>query len=180
MSFENAKENLARLGKELKLPGGLCFDEFKTAILCIDNTFSLHVTYEENSDRLFLYAPIADALPADEKIRLALYEVLLQGAILGGQMVGGGVGVAVDEQLILLHITIDMGLGASPDTLSQMAPVFVENVELWRSRVSIVVAGGHVDVSIQSLVSGQGERVSGNISDSRRKAAGSRGSAMKA
>ena len=51
MSYENAKANLKEFGKELNLEG-LDFDENSTCILGIDNTFSLHLTYERNSDRL--------------------------------------------------------------------------------------------------------------------------------
>ncbi len=56
MSFENAKENLAEFGKELGLEG-LEFDENNTCILGIDDEFSLHLTYEPNSKRLYLYSP---------------------------------------------------------------------------------------------------------------------------
>ena len=68
MSFENAKANLREFGKELNLEG-LVFDENNTCILGIDNAFSLHITYEPNSDRLYLYSPILDGLPKDDKIR---------------------------------------------------------------------------------------------------------------
>ena len=54
MSFENAKENLKEFGKELGLEG-LEFDENNTCILGIDDQFSLHLTYEPNSKRLYLY-----------------------------------------------------------------------------------------------------------------------------
>jgi hypothetical protein len=46
MSLENAKANLKEFGKELNLEG-LAFDENHTCILGIDNTFSLHLTYEQ-------------------------------------------------------------------------------------------------------------------------------------
>ena len=95
MSLENAKANLKEFGKELNLE--LVFDENYTCILGIDNTFSLHITYEPNSDRLYLYSPILDGLPKDDKVRLKLYEALLEGSMLGGQMAGGGIGVAVPE-----------------------------------------------------------------------------------
>ncbi len=91
MSLENAKQNLKEFGKELNLEG-LAFDENHTCILGIDNTFSLHLTYEPNSDRLYLYSPVLDGLPKDPQIRLKLYEALLEGSMLGGQMAGGGVG----------------------------------------------------------------------------------------
>ena len=140
MSFENAKENLKEFGKELTLEG-LDFDENNTCILGIDNTFSLHITYEPNSDRMYLYSPILDGLPQDDKIRLKLYEKLLTGSMLGGQMAGGGVGVAVDEELILLHTIIEMGLGVDPAALRRFAPLFVETVEQWRTMVDKICNG---------------------------------------
>jgi hypothetical protein len=130
MSFENAKENLKEFGKELGLEG-LEFDENNTCILGIDDEFSMHLTFEPNSDRLYLYSPLLDGLPADDKNKLILYERLLEGAMLGGQMAGGGAGVAVKEELILLHCTLDMAY-AIPSALRAFAPLYVETVEKWR------------------------------------------------
>ncbi|HKZ00223.1 MAG TPA: CesT family type III secretion system chaperone [Rhabdochlamydiaceae bacterium] len=140
MSLENAKANLREFGKELNLEG-LAFDENHTCILGIDNTFSLHLTYEPNSDRLYLYSPILDGLPKDSVIRLKLYEALLEGSMLGGQMAGGGVGVAVPEELILMHAVLEMGVGADPSALRRFAPLFVEAVEKWREKAKNVVEG---------------------------------------
>lgn len=140
MSYENAKANLKEFGKELNLDA-LDFDENSTCILGIDNTFSLHITYEQNSDRLYLYAPILDGLPKDDKTRLKLYERLLEGSMLGGQMAGGGIGVAPKEELILMHCVIDMGLGVDAAALRRFAPLFVETVEKWRTIVSKIMAG---------------------------------------
>jgi hypothetical protein len=130
MSLENAKENLKEFGKELGLEG-LEFDENNTCILGIDDEYSLHLTYEPNSKRLYLYSPLLDGLPKDEKLRLRLYEKLLEGSLLGGQMAGGGVGVAVNEELVLVHATIDMEHALS-SALRSYAPIFVEMVEKWR------------------------------------------------
>src|ERR1700722_16976301 len=132
MSYENAKANLKEFGKELNLE--LQFDENHTCILGIDNTFSLHITFEPNSDRLYLYSPILDGLPKDPTMRLKLYESLLEGSMLGGQMAGGGIGVAVNEELILMHCVLEMGIGADPSSLRRFAPIFVEAVERWRKR----------------------------------------------
>ena len=154
MSLENAKENLKEFGKELGLEG-LEFDENNTCILGIDDEYSLHLTYEPNSKRLYLYSPLLDGLPKDDKLRLRLYEKLLEGALLGGQMAGGGVGVAVNEELILVHSTLDMEHALS-SALRSYAPVFVEMVEKWRKicqevsegrgegteKVSVPAAGG--------------------------------------
>ena len=140
MSYENAKANLKQFGKELNLEG-LQFDENHTCILGIDNTFSLHITYEPHSDRLYLYSPILDGLPKDTNTKLKLYESLLEGSMLGGQMAGGGVGVAVNEELILMHCFIEMGIGADPSSLQRFAPIFVEAVERWRKRTKDISEG---------------------------------------
>ncbi|WP_068466562.1 CesT family type III secretion system chaperone [Candidatus Protochlamydia phocaeensis] len=139
MSFENAKENLKEFGKELGLEG-LEFDENNTCILGIDDEFSLHLTYEPNSKRLYLYSPLLDGLPRDEKTRLRLYERLLEGSMLGGQMAGGGVGVAVKEELILMHCTLDMEHAVS-SALRAFAPLYVETVEKWRKICSEISEG---------------------------------------
>ena len=142
MSLENAKQNLKEFGKELNLE--LVFDENHTCILGIDNVFSLHLTFEPNSDRLYLYSPILDGLPKDPAIRLRLYEALLEGSMLGGQMAGGGIGVAVPEELILLHAVLEMGVGADLSLLRRFAPLFVEAVERWRSRAKDICEGREV------------------------------------
>lgn len=143
MSLENAKQNLKEFGKELNLEG-LVFDENHTCILGIDNTFSLHLTYEPNSDRLYLYSPILDGLPKDPKHKLMLYEALLEGSMLGGQMAGGGIGVAVPEELILMHAVIEMGPGTDAKALCRFAPVFVDAVEKWREKAKKLSEGQEV------------------------------------
>lgn len=130
MSLEIAKQNLKEFGKELGL-GELEFDENNTCILGIDDDFSLHLTFEENGDRLYLYSPLLDGLPSDDKTKLKLYERLLEGSMLGGKMAGGGVGVAVQEELILIHCTLDMA-GAEDNRLRKFAPLYVQTVEEWR------------------------------------------------
>ena len=140
MSLENAKQNLKEFGKELNLEG-LNFDENNTCILGIDNTFSLHLTYEPNSDRLYLYAPILDGLPKDTNTKLKLYEALMEGSMLGGLMAGGGVGVAVREELILMHAVLEMGSGTDANSLRRFAPLFVECVERWRKKVKDLLEG---------------------------------------
>ena len=131
----------AILRRRARVARDLDFDENSTCILGIDNTFSLHLTYEKNSDRMYLYSPILDGLPKDDKIRLKLYERLLEGSMLGGQMAGGGIGVAPKEELILLHCVIDMGLGVDAAALRRFAPLFVETVEKWREIVGKILAG---------------------------------------
>lgn len=154
MSLENAKENLKEFGKELGLEG-LEFDENNTCILGIDDEFSLHLTFEPNSDRLYLYSPLLDGLPSDPKTRLKLYEKLLEGSLLGGQMAGGGCGVAVQEELILIHCTIDMA-HAVPSALRAFAPLYVETVEKWRKVCEDLKAGREPSVDTRPGAPGGG------------------------
>lgn len=144
MSLENAIANLKEFGKELGLEG-LEFDEHNTCILGIDDQFSMHLTYEPNSDRLYVYSPIIDGLPKDDKTRLRLYEKLLEGSMLGGQMAGGGVGVAPQEQLILLHCSLEMA-HAVPTALRAFAPLYVETVEKWRKAARDISEGRDADI----------------------------------
>lgn len=153
MSLENAEENLKEFGKELNLDN-LAFDENNTCILGIDNTFSLHLTYEPNSDRLYLYSPILDGLPQDTNVRLTLYEALLEGSMLGGQMAGGGVGVATKEELILMHCVLEMA-NAEPVTLRKFAPLFVECVERWREVGTKIMEGRYDKVRDKPVFPGQ-------------------------
>lgn len=139
MSLENAKQNLKEFGKELGLQD-LEFDENNTCILGIDDEYSLHLTYEPNSKKLYLYSPLLDGLPKDDKLKLRLYEALLEGSLLGGQMAGGGVGVAVNEELILVHSTLEMEHALS-NALRNYAPVFVEMVEKWRKKCQEINEG---------------------------------------
>lgn len=139
MSKENAEANLQEFGKELGLKG-LEFDENNTCILGIDDKFSLHLTYEPHSDRLYLYSPLLDGLPKDEKIKLKLYEWLLEGSLLGGKMAGGGCGVAPTEELILMHAWLEMGYAAG-NALRNFAALFVDTVEKWRKAIEEILAG---------------------------------------
>ena len=83
--LERAQQNLTEFGKELNLEG-LEFDENNTCILGIDDEFSMHLTYEPNSEKLYIYSPLLDGLPKKPDVLFTLYETLLEGSMLGGQM----------------------------------------------------------------------------------------------
>ncbi len=159
MSFENAKENLKEFGKELGLDN-LEFDENNTCILGIDDDFSLHITYEPNSNRMYMYSPLLDGLPSEKKVKLKLYEKLLEGSMLGGQMAGGGVGVAVKEELILMHCTLDMAHALS-SSLRAFAPLYVETIEKWR-RVCKDISEGREPEDTQANIPGVSNPSSGS------------------
>ena len=64
-----------------------------------------------------------------------------KGAMLGGQMAGGGIGVAVREELILMHTVLEMSSAADPNSLRRFAPLFVEAVEKWRVKAKDLLEG---------------------------------------
>lgn len=132
MPFNHARANLNELAFILNLED-VQFNENNTCILGIDDAFSLHLTYEPNTDRLYLYSPLLDGLPKTDKAKLKLYEMLLEASMLGGKMAGGGVGVAPEEGLILMHCTLDMAQ-PKPSALREFLPLFVARVEEWREQ----------------------------------------------
>jgi hypothetical protein len=100
-----------------------------------------------------------DGLHKDDKIRLRLYESLLEGSILGGQMAGGGIGVAVPEELILMHAMLEMGTSADPNALRHFAPIFVDAVEKWREKAKSLCEGLEVPKQTPPIMPGKpGER----------------------
>jgi hypothetical protein len=129
--FKRAKQNLSVFG-ERRNQKNLVFDESNTYILIIEDTFSLHFTYEPYSHCLYMYSPLLDGLPTGQAPCRQLYEVLLDGAMLGEQMVGGGVGIAFEEQLVVMHCALDME-GADAEMLSRFAPLYIETVKTWRA-----------------------------------------------
>ncbi|WP_108624134.1 CesT family type III secretion system chaperone, partial [Candidatus Similichlamydia epinepheli] len=140
------------------------FDENNTCILAIDNDFSMHMTYETTSKKLYIYSPLLDSFPEDKDILMKLYETLLRGSILGGQMAGGGVGIAPEEQLILIHSTLEMS-AAFPDALKEFAPLYVEIVDAWRKVCSSICAGQEVDLSTLPVLAGKNaDQISGMAS----------------
>ena len=74
-------------------------------------------------------------------IRLRLYEALLEGAMLGGQM------AAVELELLCLKNSFSCTQfwkwvsGADPSALRRFAPLFVEAVERWRARAKDICEG---------------------------------------
>lgn len=155
MSFDNAKENLRELTKELNMEN-VQFDESHTCILGIDD-YSFHLTYEKVTEKLYVYCPIGNELPTDKEVQRNLYEALLIGSMLGGHMAGGGVGISLDDGgLILMHLTLDMR-HAPPTDLRSHTPIFIEAVEKWRKAVQDIMEGRTPDLDI-FLSESQGDK----------------------
>jgi len=103
--------------------------------------FTLHLTYEPTSQQLYMYSPLVDSLPLNitPAVLLVLWEELLNGMLLGGQFASGGVGLAKEERLILMHSTLSM-FRAPQTSLKNFVPLFIETVEKWRAKCAITIS----------------------------------------
>eukprot|EP01002_Notosolenus_urceolatus_P016233 NODE_983_length_1633_cov_27.098485_g811_i0.p1 GENE.NODE_983_length_1633_cov_27.098485_g811_i0~~NODE_983_length_1633_cov_27.098485_g811_i0.p1 ORF type:complete len:392 (-),score=74.75 NODE_983_length_1633_cov_27.098485_g811_i0:85-1260(-) len=135
-----AREQLQGFAQDLGVnTQNLDFDENLTCIVGWDDKFTVLVTYDAATERLFLYSTLLTYLPRDDRVRLKLYEALLEGALLGRDMAGGGVGVSSKNELILLACSIDIRQSYK-NALRAIAPVFMDCLVKWRGVVRDVLA----------------------------------------
>lgn len=129
----NAKSNLLELGKELGVH--LAFDSNLTCAIGNDERHTILATFDAPTERLYLYSTILTFLPEDAQVRLKLYEVLLDGALLGRDVAGGGIGASIQSGLVMMSTSIPLR-HCGPQTLKDIVPVFVEALVRWRAVVS--------------------------------------------
>lgn len=140
--FENAKANLNELAKEFKLED-LKFDENNHCILEINDTFNLYISYIQDVDKLCLFSFLSLSLPKDDRMKLKLYEKLLEGSLFGIKMIGCGVGIDLKEEFILMNSILDI-CGVDDSKLKSFVPYFVETVEKWQKTVSEICEGNDI------------------------------------
>eukprot|EP01065_Artemidia_motanka_P023456 TRINITY_DN2803_c0_g1_i1.p1 TRINITY_DN2803_c0_g1~~TRINITY_DN2803_c0_g1_i1.p1 ORF type:complete len:592 (+),score=273.77 TRINITY_DN2803_c0_g1_i1:58-1776(+) len=133
-----ARQNLAEFGQELGVQHQLDFDENMTCVVGVEQKYTILLTYDQSTERLYVYSTLLTYLPKDEQLRLRLFETLLEGALLGRDMSGGGVGVSVKNELILMATSIDLRHSDS-SALREVAPQFVECLIKWRAAVRDVL-----------------------------------------
>jgi hypothetical protein len=130
--------NLDNLSARLRLTGRVALDRNNTAVLPIvspnGTEVSLLLTFDAQSSRLYLYSTLLSQLPDDAARKMELYELLLEGALLGREMAGGGVGISVKSQLVLLSTSLDIK-NAGDLALSDLVPQFLEAVHKWTEAV---------------------------------------------
>eukprot|EP00756_Hemistasia_phaeocysticola_P060159 Hpha_TRINITY_DN3785_c0_g1::TRINITY_DN3785_c0_g1_i1::g.23878::m.23878 len=78
-----ARLNLAEFGQELGVQHELDFDENMTCVVGVEQKYTILLTYDQATERLYVYSTLLTYLPRDEKLRLRLFEALLEGALLG-------------------------------------------------------------------------------------------------
>ena len=132
-SRQLASENLAVLAQELGVPR-LDLDDNNTCVVSVDDKYTLLVTYDAATERLYLYSTLTTFIPKDPQIKLRLYELLLEGSLLGRDMCGGGVGASLKNDFVLMSTSIYLPK-AQPTSLKSVVPLFVDSLIKWRNRV---------------------------------------------
>eukprot|EP01006_Ploeotia_vitrea_P051923 TRINITY_DN67617_c2_g1_i2.p1 TRINITY_DN67617_c2_g1~~TRINITY_DN67617_c2_g1_i2.p1 ORF type:complete len:729 (-),score=82.86 TRINITY_DN67617_c2_g1_i2:146-2332(-) len=139
-SYEKALANLKEFAKDLRVDH-LAFDDNYTCVVSVNNNWSLMITWDPITDRVYLYAVLLEQLPTDPALKLKLYQELLGNALLGREMAGGGVGLSRSRQL-LLSTSIPMSF-STPSSLRNLAPIFVDSVNRWRGTVADLLGRPH-------------------------------------
>jgi hypothetical protein len=127
------EECLANLATSLGIPR-LSLDDNNTCVVSYDDRYTLLVTFDSATERLYLYSTLTTTIPRDNASKLKLYEFLMEGALLGRDMCGGGVGASLKNDFILLSTSVFLP-ESSPHCLSTIAPLFVDSLIKWRGRV---------------------------------------------
>ncbi|KPA73859.1 hypothetical protein ABB37_09491 [Leptomonas pyrrhocoris] len=132
----NAKESLRLLSG--KLHASFHFDQNLTCVVGTDEDFSILLTYDPATERLYLYSTLLTELPADTQVRMKLYEVILEGSLLGREVCGGGIGVSTKNNIVVLTTSLPVKY-CQPDALCEVMPTFVETLGRWRDLVRDLV-----------------------------------------
>ncbi|KAK7202083.1 Tir chaperone protein (CesT) family/PDZ domain containing protein [Novymonas esmeraldas] len=156
---ENAEANLRRLGDELGLHDRLLFDSSDTCVISVDGEFTLLVTYDAATERLYLYSTLLAALPAVVEStpsgRLRLCEFLLEASLLGREMCGGGVGASMRHDFILMTASLYMPT-SQPWSLRTLTPQFLHCLRHWRAKLAEFFSGLEAEQQQQQQRGGGG------------------------
>ncbi|KPI83994.1 hypothetical protein ABL78_6969 [Leptomonas seymouri] len=132
----SAKESLSYLADKLRV--SLQFDRNLTCVVGTDEDFSILLTYDPATERLYLYSTLLTELPSDTQTRMKLYEVLLEGSLLSREVCGGGIGVSTKNSVVVLTTSLPVK-HCQPDALCDVVPVFIETLGRWRDLVGDLV-----------------------------------------
>jgi hypothetical protein len=156
-----AGSNLAVLAQHLGV-AELALDENNTCIVSVDDKYTLLITVDFTTQRLYLYSTLATHVPRSPEVKLRLYEFLLEGALLGRDMCGGGVGLSLKNDFVLMSTSLFLPL-AAPTALRAIAPRFVEALIVWRARVREILAAEGESVTVTSSGEAGGAPVADDV-----------------
>lgn len=129
----NMEANLASLASTVGV-ARLTLDDNNTCVVTYQERYTLLLTFDAATERLYLYSTLATAIPKDAERKLKLYEFLLEGALLGRDMCGGGVGASLKNDFILMATSVYLP-ECGPSALAIITPSFVESLGKWRARI---------------------------------------------
>ncbi|KEG13778.1 hypothetical protein DQ04_00791080 [Trypanosoma grayi] len=131
---ENAIDNLHCMSQSLGMEKPLEFDANNTCVFSVDGQYTLLVTFDATTERLYLYSTIMTTIPKDPEVRLRVYEFLMEGALLGREMCGGGAGASLKNDFILLSTSIYLPT-SHPTSLRALTPHFMLSLNKWREKL---------------------------------------------
>ncbi|KPI83126.1 hypothetical protein ABL78_7847 [Leptomonas seymouri] len=130
-----AEEALSGLAYFLLTPAPLQLDPTNdTCVVSVSEKLNLLVTLDRETEHLYLYVVLLSELPTSPVQRMRVYELLLQGALLGKDMAGGGVGLSTESNLILMSTSADLRHRGAL-ALAANAPSFVESAKAWEEHL---------------------------------------------
>lgn len=130
--YERAAESIRLLGEALHLtdPPLQLGHDLTCSLGPPDMT--IFITLDPSTERLYLYSPLLSALPDDEELRTKLYEVLLQGSLCSREVCGGGIGISLESNLVMLSTSLPVRY-CVPEALKEVVPQLVTSLSRWRS-----------------------------------------------
>lgn len=131
----NARANLGELSKELGMH--LAFDDNLCCVVGADEGSTIILTVDPPTERLYMYSTLSTTIPDDPVLRLRLFENVLEWAMLGRDMAGGGAGVCTRSGIVMMSTSIDLKHSDS-GALRDAAPVFVESLTRWRAAAGAI------------------------------------------
>lgn len=127
----DADQLLQSLGLAMGLPG-LKFDDNGCARLMFDGKLAIDLEHDADTRAIQVYSVVA---PLPARGREALYAMLLQGNLFGGETRGATLALDIAHQEIVLSRTIDVEATGAP-AFAALIESFVNTTEHWQQRVS--------------------------------------------
>eukprot|EP01064_Diplonema_japonicum_P035694 TRINITY_DN7818_c0_g1_i3.p1 TRINITY_DN7818_c0_g1~~TRINITY_DN7818_c0_g1_i3.p1 ORF type:complete len:819 (+),score=140.40 TRINITY_DN7818_c0_g1_i3:1930-4386(+) len=127
-----AEANLEDLAQHLGQP--LKFDASQTCVVDVDDKHTIMISYDKETEGLYIYSSLLCNLPKDANLKLQLYEMLLEGALLGRDMAGGGVGLSLKDDFILMCTSVSLH-SCQTHALRLAVPAFSEALRRWRKKI---------------------------------------------
>ncbi len=134
-----AEANLQVFGAIIGL-SNLVFDENNSCIFCINDEFTIHFQFDPQAEIFCMCSSVLFGLPKESKRKLRLYETLLNGSMLGEKILGGGVGIDIKRELIIIHKSLSMR-EATPLVLTEVVVPYIDCVEKWRKQCQLIKEG---------------------------------------